>query len=178
MNPRTIAPCAQFSPGRALPIGICETCGWDKVQHAPAVLPPAIFDLPDVPNQTASGVKVDEALKDHARYVLMAERDAWMGTAAQHLRNEQYYRGLLEKIGAMFGDAALTAEDGSKPGGVLVAKVPELVESLMAIKGYRQKPKTLEDKTAARLAAVHEMVRKGEPCEEPEQVGGAGLALE
>ncbi len=55
----------------------------------------------------------------------------WEDIAAQHCRNERYYRDLLVEIGVMFGDDAFIALDGSRPGGVLCAKVPSLVASLI-----------------------------------------------
>jgi len=61
-----------------------------------------------------------------------AERRArmWQETAAQFCTNESYYRDLLDQIGAHIGEAAFTADDGSKPGGVVRAKLPELVADL------------------------------------------------
>lgn len=53
----------------------------------------------------------------------------WMETAAQHLRNEDYYRGLLIKCGEAIGDAAYIADDGSRMEDVLCAKIPELVDA-------------------------------------------------
>ncbi len=55
------------------------------------------------------------------------ERNAWCETAAQHCRNEDYYRGLVQRIGAMFGEDAYRADDGSVMQDVLCAKVPEIV---------------------------------------------------
>ena len=60
----------------------------------------------------------------------ICERDGWMETAAQHLRNEEFYRGLIHKIGEPFGIAAKTSGDGSIQEDVLALKVPELVDSL------------------------------------------------
>lgn len=66
--------------------------------------------------------------------IAQLEREAqnWQDTAAFHLRNEQYYRGLLERIGNLFGVAAKTSDDGSVQQDVLCIKVPELVESRIA----------------------------------------------
>lgn len=55
---------------------------------------------------------------------------AWNETAAQAARDREYYRGLVIRIGNLFGEAAKTCDDGSKSEDVLVAKVPELVEEL------------------------------------------------
>jgi hypothetical protein len=58
------------------------------------------------------------------------ERDNWTETARQHLRNEEYYRGLLVQIGATLGPAAYTQDDGGIVDAPLIAKVPEVVEAL------------------------------------------------
>lgn len=60
---------------------------------------------------------------------LTRERDAWIETARQHCGNEEYYRGLVQRIGKTFGVAAYTSDDGSVQQDVLCAKVPELAES-------------------------------------------------
>ena len=54
----------------------------------------------------------------------------WYDTAAQHARNEEYYRGLVIQIGEMLGDEAYISDDGSVQQDVLCAKVPELVRAL------------------------------------------------
>lgn len=58
------------------------------------------------------------------------ESDMWKGAAAASERDRGYYRGLLVKIGELFGQEAQIADDGSDQGEVLAAKVPELVERL------------------------------------------------
>ena len=60
---------------------------------------------------------------------------AWYDTAAQHCRNEDYYRSLVQEIGLMFGDAAFVSDDGSVQQDVLCAKVPSLVRAALAKKG-------------------------------------------
>jgi hypothetical protein len=57
---------------------------------------------------------------------------AWMDTAAQAQRNVDYYRSLVVRCGNALGDAARTADDGGRSEDVLCAKVPELVEALVA----------------------------------------------
>jgi hypothetical protein len=64
---------------------------------------------------------------------LGAESNAWIETAQQHLRNEQYYRDLLVQCGQSIGKDAYTCDDGTMQGDVLVAKVPDLVQMLVAI---------------------------------------------
>lgn len=55
----------------------------------------------------------------------------WNETAAQHARNEDYYRGLVQRCGKVFGAAAYQCDDGvSVSQDILCAKVPELVEKL------------------------------------------------
>ena len=53
----------------------------------------------------------------------------WYDTAAQHCRNEEYYRGLVQEIGLLFGEDAFISDDGSIQQDVLCAKVPELVRA-------------------------------------------------
>lgn len=57
---------------------------------------------------------------------------AWYETAAQHCRNEVYYRGLVQQIGALLGPEAYTDDSGGVHEEVLCAKVPELVRKLLA----------------------------------------------
>lgn len=63
----------------------------------------------------------------------IAQRNGWCDTAAQHLRNEEYYRGLVIKIGEMLGPDAYVSDDGSIQDSVLCAKVPELIARLVAL---------------------------------------------
>jgi len=63
---------------------------------------------------------------------LIRERNAWIETAAFHSRNEDYYRGLVIKIGEMLGPAAYVSDDGSVQQDVLCAKVPELVAAALS----------------------------------------------
>lgn len=73
------------------------------------------------------------AAKDAARQV-EAERSAenWRETAEQCQRNTEFYRGIVQQIGEMFGDAAKTSDDGSLQDSVLALKIPELVANLRA----------------------------------------------
>lgn len=57
----------------------------------------------------------------------------WQEIADFHYRNECYYRRLVEEIGKMFGDAAYIADDGTRPGGILCAKVPALVRAALNV---------------------------------------------
>jgi hypothetical protein len=61
---------------------------------------------------------------------LRKEKESWEKTASQHLENELYYRGLLEKIGRKFGAKAFTDDAGEMHTDVLIAKVPELVDNV------------------------------------------------
>ncbi len=82
-----------------------------------------------------------------SRTAARAERDAWIETAKQHLRNEEFYHGIVNRIGEPFGVAARTSDDGSVQQDVLALKVPELVVKL------RQE---IERLTIANEAAIRE----------------------
>jgi len=56
------------------------------------------------------------------------ERDAWLSTAMQVSRDTEFYRGLVQQAGEVFGVEAKTSDDGSIQEDVLVVKVPELVQ--------------------------------------------------
>jgi hypothetical protein len=72
--------------------------------------------------------RLTASLADAGRHV-----DAWTDTAAQHCRNEEYYRGLVIQIGeALPLPDAYISDDGSAHDTVLCAKVPELVRALVA----------------------------------------------
>lgn len=55
------------------------------------------------------------------------ERRNWEETAAQYARNQDYYHGIVTKVGLLFGVRASIADDGSICEGVLAEKVVELV---------------------------------------------------
>lgn len=57
----------------------------------------------------------------------IAYRNAWYETALQHCNNEEYYRGLVVRIGGLLGAPACTGDDGILQQDVICAKVPELV---------------------------------------------------
>lgn len=81
--------------------------------------------------------EITSSLRDHAALVAerdeaSRERDNWTDTAAQWLRNTEFYRGIVVQIGSHFGDAAKTSNDGSVQEDVLALKVPELVSALVA----------------------------------------------
>ena len=79
-----------------------------------------------------SGQEMDAVLATAiARPVSRVLRN-WYDTAAQHCRNEDYYRGFIQEIGAMLGEEAFISDDGSVQQDVLCAKVPELVRALKA----------------------------------------------
>ncbi|KAA0684576.1 hypothetical protein DTW90_36160 [Neorhizobium sp. P12A] len=61
---------------------------------------------------------------------LKAERDNWIESARQFNRDADFYRGIVCRIGDLFGDAAKTSDDGSLQDSVLALKVPELVRYL------------------------------------------------
>ena len=61
----------------------------------------------------------------------IAERDAWVESAAMFSRNEAYYSGLLDQIAASIGPAAYTADDGIVYGEPVRAKLPDLVAAMV-----------------------------------------------
>ena len=61
---------------------------------------------------------------------LKAEIENWKAESQQQCNNAQFYRGLVVRIGEMFGVEARTSDDGSIQEDVLCLKVPELVERL------------------------------------------------
>jgi hypothetical protein len=56
---------------------------------------------------------------------------AWMETARINQGNAEFYRGIVTKIGLMFGVAARTQDDGGIVEDVLALRVPELVDGLL-----------------------------------------------
>jgi hypothetical protein len=73
--------------------------------------------------------RLEDALSN--KVIAEKERDGWQGTAAQHLRNEDFYRGIVTDIGNMFGLKARIADDGTICEGVLALRVPELVAEII-----------------------------------------------
>lgn len=56
------------------------------------------------------------------------ERDLWKSDAEQESRNSTWYRGILDAIGAFFGDAAKTNDAGEVTDGIFYSKLPALVK--------------------------------------------------
>ena len=79
---------------------------------------------------------------------------AWMETSAQNQRNADYYRSLVVRCGRAMGEQAYIADDGGKHEDVLCAKVPELVEGLVA----KIKP------LPAEVSAEPEKAAEEKPC--------------
>jgi hypothetical protein len=63
----------------------------------------------------------------------------WMDIGAQFAGSAEFYRGIVEEIGEMFGLAAKTADDGTVGDSVLALKVPGLVRELIAERMLLQK---------------------------------------
>lgn len=105
-----------------------------KCEDAPKA--PSVMEITKGPIFNAA---CDEYMTDHFRLFVIDKdickvaktAEAWEETAAQYARNADYYRGLVVKIGNMFGVKAYTADDGSISESVLCAKVPDLVAELM-----------------------------------------------
>lgn len=60
---------------------------------------------------------------------LQHQLDGMTDMAAWWQRSSEFYRGLVQRCGEVFGVAAYTADDGSVMDDVLALKVPELVEA-------------------------------------------------
>jgi hypothetical protein len=73
------------------------------------------------------GLPVPDTIEDAVR-----QRDGWINAAAMHHRNEEYYRGLIDRIGVALGPDAYTSDDGSVQDSVRRSKVPELVLARLA----------------------------------------------
>ncbi len=70
-----------------------------------------------------SGIEMDTRLAEaFAKRLLL-----WMSLAEQRARNSDFYQNIVIEIGAMFGNAAKTSDDGAIQETVLALKVPELV---------------------------------------------------
>ena len=87
--------------------------------------------------QFAAQCWCDETTKDRVMDVELAESVArriavWMDTAAQAQRNVDYYRELLVRCGNAIGEPAHICDDGSRSDDVLCAKLPELIEAIVA----------------------------------------------
>ncbi|RKQ97099.1 hypothetical protein C7446_2518 [Kushneria sinocarnis] len=61
---------------------------------------------------------------------LRAERDGWIDSARYHANGQEFYHGIVRKIGALFGEAARTSDDGSVQDDILALRLPELVQEL------------------------------------------------
>ena len=93
-------------------------------------------DWMDEARQLAAQCWCDDETSDRVMDPELAEAvakriAAWMDTAAQHCRNEAYYRDLVIEIGEMLGPDAFISDDGSIQQDVLCAKVPELVRKVI-----------------------------------------------
>ncbi len=110
------------------------TAVWRAAQAwRPAGLDLELLFVPPLTPQAAAD-EAEAQLKGTLPLEEEAERNreaaAWRETAEQCQRNTDYYRGLVVRIGKLFGLAARTSDDGSVQEDILVAKVPELVEAL------------------------------------------------
>lgn len=68
---------------------------------------------------------------------LRAQRDNWEQTAARHLGNEQFYRGLLKQCADVLGPKCRTRDDGSMvpEGDFLALRVPEVLRETEKVVG-------------------------------------------
>lgn len=63
---------------------------------------------------------------------LIAHIEAWKHTAEQHLRNEQFYQGLLDDCAFHLGPETFISDDGSVQDSPIRLKIPEMVAALLA----------------------------------------------
>jgi hypothetical protein len=102
-----------------------DPCQPEPVPHTDSTHPVIeIVDRPSAKSWADENLPVPETMEQAIR-----ERNNWCDTAARHCRNEQYYRGLVIKIGEMLGREAYVSDDGSVQEDVLCAKVPALVRA-------------------------------------------------
>lgn len=98
----------------------------------------------------------EQQIKDYVDS-LKAQVKAWEDTALRHARNEGFYQGIVNKIGAHFGDAAKRSDDGSLQEDVLALKVEPLVAQLRErIRAYEEAvaklPQSYQDDVIDNLA--------------------------
>ncbi|MFA6290164.1 MAG: hypothetical protein WC637_00205 [Victivallales bacterium] len=63
---------------------------------------------------------------------LQGQIENWKDSAAQFLRNQKYYAGLLDEVAKHLGNDVFISDDGSVQDEPLRAKIPELVAALKA----------------------------------------------
>ena len=61
---------------------------------------------------------------------LKIERDNWIDSANQYLRNQHFYQDLLDKVGKYLGSEVFVSDDGSIQDSPIRLKIPELVSKL------------------------------------------------
>lgn len=103
-------------------------------------LPPANFRITDTLSDARIAtcfVEENAALVTAAlnAYVSAEVQSGWEKSAAQFCSGMEYYRGLVDQIGEMLGEAAHICDDGSRSEDILRAKVPELVKARLAVAG-------------------------------------------
>ena len=96
----------------------------------PCSLP--VFHMPEPHEWAFYWQTVVPVVEASAYDAVVRERDLWQETAAQESRNTAFYCDIVRQIGAQFGVAARTSDDGSVQDSVLALKVPELVAELAA----------------------------------------------
>lgn len=90
----------------------------------------------DVSASTNSRVGVDAEFVTPVTEVdrLNRELSNWREEAHQAHQNARLYKGIVENIGRKLGSKAYTCDDGSESSYVLVLKVPEIIDELLAFK--------------------------------------------
>lgn len=64
---------------------------------------------------------------------LRRHANAWAETAAQHARNEMFYRGLVQETGRILGRACYRQDDGNYVDEPLALRVPEVAREMVAL---------------------------------------------
>jgi hypothetical protein len=86
---------------------------------------------------TAEQAKIDAGVRGYidsmpvpdTLEVALLEREFWITEACRLSRNEDYYRGLVDRVAEALGPDAFHADDGTRHDEPIRAKVPELVEA-------------------------------------------------
>jgi hypothetical protein len=126
-------------------LGLADVC---DLRDEPALVD-AIVDALRAAQATGSAETLEQLAIARARLDTMTrERDNWTETAAFHLRNEDFYRGLVHQTGKLLGPEVYVSDDGSVLESVLALKVPELVKKL--VEGRAE-----AEARIAKLAAEH-----------------------
>ena len=79
------------------------------------------------------GIGSLEQWAEQATSLCVSDPEFWKECAAQHLRNEEFYRGLLDQCAVHLGPEVYTQDDGGHSDEPLRLKIPGAVCSLAAL---------------------------------------------